>query len=165
MFPFSGSAPAGVWPVGAALGIGLAAGLLAALLRPPFIGSRTCSTACPSTGCGGRRSADRWWGWAACWTFRFRGAGYASIQSLLDGAIAMREVAILLVLKAIVWLVALGSGTSGGVLGAPPDLGRRGGLSNRQPPAGRRRPLVDDRHGRRHERGDARAHDGRIVRS
>lgn len=47
---------------------------------------------------------------------RVLGAGYANIQNLLDGAFATRAVLSLLVLKAIVWLVALGSGTSGGVL-------------------------------------------------
>lgn len=44
------------------------------------------------------------------------GAGYASIQSLLDGSMALRAVLALLVVKAVVWLIALGSGTSGGVL-------------------------------------------------
>ncbi|SDA36844.1 chloride channel protein [Sphingomonas sp. NFR15] len=44
------------------------------------------------------------------------GAGYANIQALLDGALTLRVVLALLVVKAIVWLVALGSGTSGGVL-------------------------------------------------
>ncbi|MBC2665315.1 chloride channel protein [Novosphingobium flavum] len=44
------------------------------------------------------------------------GAGYASIQSLLDGSLTLRAALALLVVKAAVWLVALGSGTSGGVL-------------------------------------------------
>ncbi|MDP5281121.1 chloride channel protein [Sphingomonas sp. DG1-23] len=44
------------------------------------------------------------------------GAGYASIQALLDGSLAARVVVALLVVKGVVWLVALGSGTSGGVL-------------------------------------------------
>jgi H+/Cl- antiporter ClcA len=44
------------------------------------------------------------------------GAGYGNIQNLLDGAMALRVVLALLVVKAVVWLVALGSGTSGGVL-------------------------------------------------
>lgn len=47
---------------------------------------------------------------------RVLGAGYANIQALLDGSLAMRVVLALLVVKAAVWLVALGSGTSGGVL-------------------------------------------------
>jgi H+/Cl- antiporter ClcA len=44
------------------------------------------------------------------------GAGYSNIAALLDGSLAARVVIALLVVKAVVWLVALGSGTSGGVL-------------------------------------------------
>jgi len=44
------------------------------------------------------------------------GAGYESIRGLLDGSITLRVAASLLVVKAAVWLIALGSGTSGGVL-------------------------------------------------
>ncbi|WP_395335857.1 chloride channel protein [Novosphingobium sp. BL-8H] len=44
------------------------------------------------------------------------GAGYGSIQSLLDGSFAIRAVVTLLLVKAVIWLIALGSGTSGGVL-------------------------------------------------
>jgi H+/Cl- antiporter ClcA/CBS domain-containing protein len=44
------------------------------------------------------------------------GAGYSNIQALLDGSLTARVVLALLVVKAVVWLVALGSGTSGGVL-------------------------------------------------
>lgn len=44
------------------------------------------------------------------------GAGYSNIQALLDGSLTARIVLALLVVKATVWLVALGSGTSGGVL-------------------------------------------------
>ena len=47
---------------------------------------------------------------------RVLGAGYANIQLLLDGAMSLRLIALLLITKAVVWLVALGSGTSGGVL-------------------------------------------------
>jgi H+/Cl- antiporter ClcA/CBS domain-containing protein len=44
------------------------------------------------------------------------GAGYGNIQALLDGSLAVRVVLALALVKALVWLVALGSGTSGGVL-------------------------------------------------
>jgi CIC family chloride channel protein len=44
------------------------------------------------------------------------GAGYANIQALVDASLPLRVIAALLVIKAIVWLTALGSGTSGGVL-------------------------------------------------
>ncbi|ALC12038.1 chloride channel protein [Sphingopyxis sp. 113P3] len=44
------------------------------------------------------------------------GAGYGSIQALLDGSLGLRVVLALLIVKGVVWLVALGSGTSGGIL-------------------------------------------------
>jgi CBS domain-containing protein len=44
------------------------------------------------------------------------GAGYDVIQALVDGNLLVKAVILLLVVKAIVWLVALGSGTSGGIL-------------------------------------------------
>jgi len=47
---------------------------------------------------------------------RVLGAGYSNIQALLDGGMTLRLVLSLLAVKAVVWLVALGSGTSGGVL-------------------------------------------------
>jgi CBS domain-containing protein len=47
---------------------------------------------------------------------RVLGAGYGSIQDLLNGDLVVRAVILLLVVKAVVWLVALGSGTSGGIL-------------------------------------------------
>jgi CBS domain-containing protein len=47
---------------------------------------------------------------------RVLGAGYGSIQAILDGNLMVKAVLVLLAVKAIVWLVALGSGTSGGIL-------------------------------------------------
>ncbi len=47
---------------------------------------------------------------------RVLGAGYDTIQSLFDGSLALKALALLLVVKAAVWLVSLGSGTSGGIL-------------------------------------------------
>lgn len=47
---------------------------------------------------------------------RVLGAGYGNIQALLDGSMLWRAILLLLVVKAVVWLVALGSGTSGGIL-------------------------------------------------
>ncbi|HBQ8815020.1 TPA: chloride channel protein [Klebsiella pneumoniae] len=47
---------------------------------------------------------------------RVLGAGYASIQNLLDGSLAINIIVSLLLVKSIVWLVSLGSGTSGGVV-------------------------------------------------
>jgi len=47
---------------------------------------------------------------------RVLGAGYGNIADLLSGSPAVTAVVVLLAMKALVWLVALASGTSGGVL-------------------------------------------------
>ncbi len=44
------------------------------------------------------------------------GVGYDNIRALIDGTVSMHRAAALLVVKAIVWVVALASGTSGGTL-------------------------------------------------
>ncbi|HEY4133695.1 MAG TPA: chloride channel protein [Alphaproteobacteria bacterium] len=44
------------------------------------------------------------------------GVGYDNIRHLLAGDLAIRAVVSLLVVKSVIWAVALGSGTSGGVL-------------------------------------------------
>jgi CIC family chloride channel protein len=44
------------------------------------------------------------------------GVGYSNIAQLLDGHMAIRAVLLLVVVKSVIWAVALGSGTSGGVL-------------------------------------------------
>ena len=44
------------------------------------------------------------------------GVGYDNIRHLLAGDLALTAVVLLLVVKSIIWAVALGSGTSGGVL-------------------------------------------------
>jgi CIC family chloride channel protein len=44
------------------------------------------------------------------------GVGYANIARLLDGNLAVDAVLLLMVVKSVIWAVALGSGTSGGVL-------------------------------------------------
>jgi CBS domain-containing protein len=44
------------------------------------------------------------------------GVGYDNIRHLLSGDLAWRAILLLLAVKAVIWAVALGSGTSGGVL-------------------------------------------------
>lgn len=44
------------------------------------------------------------------------GAGYDSIEAPLGGSMLLRAIVLLLAVEAIVWLAALGSGTSGGIL-------------------------------------------------
>ena len=124
LFPFAlGYAADSGMMLGLALGVGLLAGLEAALLsqllyrvedlfhRLPVHWMWWPAIGAVAVGIGGLIDAH------------VLGAGYGNIQSLLDGGLAVRVVLALLVVKAIVWLVALGSGTSGGVLAPLLTLG------------------------------------------
>lgn len=116
MFAFDAVVPSGAWPVAAASLVGLVVGLEAALLSVSLYKIEDVF----------HRLPIHWMWWPAIGAIavglgglidaHVLGPGYASIQSLLDGSLALRVVLALLVVKAIVWLVALGSGTSGGVL-------------------------------------------------
>ena len=116
MFPFTAATPEGLWPVAAALGVGLVVGMEAALLSTLLYRIEDLF----------HRAPVHWMWWPAIGAIvvgigglidaHVMGAGYASIQALLDGSLAMRVVVALLVVKGVVWLVALGSGTSGGIL-------------------------------------------------
>lgn len=116
MFPFDAMIPDGLWALGAALGIGLVVGLEAALLSTVLYRIEDLFHSLPV----------HWMWWPAIGAVvvglgglidaHVLGAGYASIQALLDGSLATQVVVALLLVKAVVWLVALGSGTSGGIL-------------------------------------------------
>lgn len=68
---------------------------------------------------------------------RVLGAGYSNIQDLLDGQMLLTAMLGLLVVKAAVWLIALGSGTSGGVLAPLLILGGAlGGIAGHWLPGG-----------------------------
>ena len=116
LFPFDAPTPAGIEPVAIAAGLGLATGLLAAILS--FLLYRI------EDGFHALPIHWMWWpaigavvvGIGALFDIRVLGAGYGVIQQLLDGNLVLKAVLVLLVVKAIVWLVALGSGTSGGIL-------------------------------------------------
>lgn len=116
MFPASWPLPTSQWIVAAGGGIGIIVGLQAALLS-------TCLYRIEDLF---HRIPVHWMWWPALGALvvgvgglidaRVLGAGYPNIQALIDGSMALRAAVILLVVKATVWLVALGSGTSGGVL-------------------------------------------------
>jgi chloride channel protein, CIC family len=116
LFPFAAATPLGIEPVGISAALGLVTGLLAAFLS--FLLYRLED--------GFHRLPIHWMWWPAIGAvvvgigglvdIRVLGAGYGVIQQLLDGNLVVRAVVLLLVVKAIVWLVALGSGTSGGIL-------------------------------------------------
>ena len=116
LFPFAAATPAGIEPVAISAGIGLVTGLEAALLS--FILYRLED--------GFHRLPIHWMWWPAIgaivvgigglFDLRVLGAGYGVIQQLVDGHLLVKAVLLLLVVKAVVWLVALASGTSGGIL-------------------------------------------------
>lgn len=117
LFPFAAAPVQAWWPTGGlALGMGVLVGLEAALLSVLLYRIEDAF----------HRLPVHWMWWPAIGGVvvgigglidaRVLGAGYANIQALLDGSLAVRVILALLVVKAIVWLVALGSGTSGGVL-------------------------------------------------
>jgi H+/Cl- antiporter ClcA/CBS domain-containing protein len=128
LFPFAASTPAGIQPVAISAGIGLVTGLEAAIL----------SFALYRLEDGFHRLPVHWMWWPAIgaivvgvgglFDIRVLGAGYAVIQQLVDGHLVMKAVLLLLVVKAVVWLVALSSGTSGGILAPLLILGGCAGL-------------------------------------
>ncbi|MGN6499710.1 MAG: chloride channel protein, partial [Tsuneonella sp.] len=116
LFPFGGAlVPDGATLVLAAL-IGCLAGCVGSLLSSALYGIED----------GFHRLPVHWMWWPALGAVivglggliepRVLGAGYASIQDLLDGHLLLAGLVLLLVVKSVVWLVALGSGTSGGIL-------------------------------------------------
>jgi CBS domain-containing protein len=116
LFPFAAATPAGMEPVAIGAVLGLVTGLEAAFLS--FVLYRIED--------GFHRLPIHWMWWPAIGAVvvglgglvdaRVLGAGYGSIQALLDGDLFVRGVLLLLIAKAVVWLVALGSGTSGGIV-------------------------------------------------
>ncbi|ODA66157.1 H(+)/Cl(-) exchange transporter ClcA [Methyloligella halotolerans] len=137
LFPFEGMLSGG------------ASGLLLAAIFGAFAGALACvlSVALYRIEDGFHRLPVHWMWWPALGAIvvglgglidaRVLGAGYATIQDLLDGDLAIDAMIVLLGLKAVVWLVALGSGTSGGVL-APLLImgGALGGIAGHWLPGG-----------------------------
>jgi CIC family chloride channel protein len=116
LFPFAAPTPVGIQPVAISAGLGLITGLQAAILS--WILYRLED--------GFHRLPIHWMWWPAMgavivgigglFDVRVLGAGYGVIQQLVDGNLLGKAVLLLLVVKAVVWLVALSSGTSGGIL-------------------------------------------------
>ena len=101
------------------------------------------------------------------------GVGYDTIRSLLQGDVPRTVIAGVLLVKSAIWVISLGSGTSGGVLAPLLMMGAALGGVEGLPTAFRRRILAAGQHGsdsRRHHasalhghpiclRTDARRHD------
>src|SRR3546814_105254 len=128
MFPMIATAPDSSWGLLAAAGIGLLVGFEAMLLSTSLYRIEDLFHKLPV----------HWMWWPAIGAIivglgglidaHVLGAGYASIEALLTGSLALKVVVALLAVKALVWLVALGSGTSGGVLAPLLILGGAAGF-------------------------------------
>lgn len=116
IFPVAPHPALGLWPIAAACGIGIAAGFGSGLLTAIVYFFEDAFHKLPI----------HWMWWPAIgglfvglggWIDpRVLGVGYELIQSLLNGHILGGPLLGLVVGKALVWAIALGSGTSGGVL-------------------------------------------------
>jgi CBS domain-containing protein len=128
LFPTTAVMPEGSLAIAAALGVGILVGFEAALLSGLLYRVEDMF----------HRLPIHWMWWPALGAIvvgigglgdaRVLGAGYQSVEALLQGSMALRAILSLLFIKAIVWLVALGSGTSGGVLAPLLILGGALGL-------------------------------------
>ncbi|PBB95438.1 chloride channel protein [Mesorhizobium sp. WSM3862] len=116
IFPFSGSMEASIAGLGGWVLVGIAAGLLSGLLTQMVYACEDAFQKLPIHW--------MWWpmigglvvGIGGLIEPQALGVGYDNIANMLDGHVLAAAALTLLVVKAIVWSVALGSGTSGGVL-------------------------------------------------
>lgn len=116
LFPFDGTATIDAAALAGWIGVGIAAGLLSACLTQLVY-------ACED---GFQKLPIHWMWWPAIGGLvvgigglidpRALGVGYDNIAAMLDGRTIAVAALVLLVTKALIWSIALGSGTSGGVL-------------------------------------------------
>ncbi len=116
LFPFAADPALPWWGLIACAGLGIAAGLMSCVLT-------TLLYACEDAF---ERLPIHWMWWPALGGLavglggliepRALGVGYNVIADLLGGTLALKAVLLILGVKAAIWLVALSSGTSGGVL-------------------------------------------------
>ncbi|MCE4226440.1 chloride channel protein [Methylobacterium sp. C25] len=116
LFAFSGAPALPWWGLVACAGIGLLAGLQSALLTKCLYTLEDCFERLPI----------HWMWWPALGGIcvglgglvepRALGVGYDVIGDLLTGHLIVQAVLMILVVKTAIWLLALSSGTSGGVL-------------------------------------------------
>jgi CBS domain-containing protein len=116
IFPFSGTMQASIAGLGGWVLIGIAAGLLSGVLTQLVYACEDAFLKLPIHW--------MWWpmigglvvGIGGLVEPHALGVGYDNIANMLDGRTVAAAALLLLVVKAVIWAVALGSGTSGGVL-------------------------------------------------
>ena len=116
IFPFAGSMEASVAGLGGWVVVGIAGGLLSGLLTQMVYACEDAFQKLPIHW--------MWWpmigglvvGVGGLIEPHALGVGYDNIANMLDGRLVSTAALALLAVKAIIWSVALGSGTSGGVL-------------------------------------------------
>ncbi|HQR03765.1 MAG: chloride channel protein [Proteobacteria bacterium] len=116
IFPFTGDMPISFVALGGWMLIGILAGLLSGLLTQLVYAFEDAFAKLPIHW--------MWWpmlgglvvGLGGLIEPHALGVGYDNIAAMLRGDMAVQGALLLLVVKAIIWSVALGSGTSGGVL-------------------------------------------------
>ncbi|MDR3408571.1 MAG: chloride channel protein [Methylovirgula sp.] len=116
LFPFAGAAEISVMGLVVWIVLGALAGLLACVLTQLVYGWEDFFAKLPI----------HWMWWPMLGGFvvglggliepRALGVGYENIADMLQGHLAPQALLLLLVVKAVIWSIALGSGTSGGVL-------------------------------------------------
>ena len=139
---------------------------LGAASRARSTPSRTPSSSCPSTGCGGRRSAASSSASSGCCRPHTLGVGYDNIDRILSGDLAGKAVARRSARSSSSpGRISLGSGTSGGTLAPLFTIGGGAGrgCSARRPRAALPRAGVDVAH--RGARRDGGALRGRLARA
>ncbi|WGS20504.1 MULTISPECIES: chloride channel protein [unclassified Bradyrhizobium] len=116
LFPFTGSVDISVIQLGAWVLIGILSGLLSGVLTQLVYGCEDFFLKLPIHW--------MWWpligglvvGLGGLIEPQALGVGYDNLAAMLRGDVVLKAALLLLVVKAIIWSVALGSGTSGGVL-------------------------------------------------
>ncbi|HEY4250524.1 MAG TPA: chloride channel protein [Roseomonas sp.] len=116
LFPFAGQLDLAWWGLLLAVGVGIATGLLSGLLTGLLYKAEDLFSELPM----------HWMWWPAIGGVfiglggliepRALGVGYDVIGDLLGNHMTGHEVALILLVKSVIWIIALASGTSGGVL-------------------------------------------------
>jgi CIC family chloride channel protein len=116
LFPFAGTVSLTLWAITVWVLIGLACGLGSGVLTFMVYAAEDAFAKLPIHW--------MWWpvfgglvvGVGGLFAPEALGVGYDNIQHLLGGGLARGDLLRLMLVKAVIWAVALGSGTSGGVL-------------------------------------------------